>query len=386
VHLYLLTETLTALEYAHGLTDRDGSPVELVHRDVSPHNVLVTYDGHVKLVDFGIAQTGTGAEDAHAGVLKGKMMYMSPEQAACEPVDRRADVFSAGLVLWEAIVGRQPWEGRTDGMILRHLIAGDVPRVRDALPEVDASLLAIVDRATAAEPNDRYPTALAMRSDLERYRAQLGDDTGPAQVGELLAELFAEDRDRLHKIIDDSVRLLGDRDLPLPAGPASAATPLAPSVLPLVPASVPPPPTEELPRDAVPHLPSLAPSAMWIPEPSPPRRRAWIAAVLLVAAGAGGLWVARGHVTASLAQLLPGAFGGATAAGRSATTASTTDLNPQLPRPREEHVALASEPAVPVHEAAPVSAARVDAVPAREGTSAAAPRASTNLDSSPFGL
>jgi serine/threonine protein kinase len=372
VHLYLLTETLTALEYAHALTERDGSPVSLVHRDVSPHNVLVTYDGHVKLVDFGIAQTGAAAEAAHAGVLKGKMMYMAPEQAACEPVDRRADVFSAGLVLWEAIVGRQPWEGLTDPQILRHLISGEIPRVRDALPEVDANLLAIVDRATSAEPDDRYPTALAMRSDLERYRALLGDDTGPAEVGALLAELFAEDRERLHKIIDERVRLLGERGVP-----ASTPSPLAST------SSRPPPPDEPQREVAVPPLPSLAPSAMWIPEPSPPRRRAWVAAALLVAAVGGGVWLARGRALEGLVELWPTVFGGATAAGRAATTASATDMGPQRPRPREEHVPLSSESPVPVHEAvtAPQGAAAAQGATTPQGAAApqgaTAPQAST---------
>ncbi|HEY5147488.1 MAG TPA: serine/threonine-protein kinase [Polyangiaceae bacterium] len=347
VHLYVLIEILSALEYAHSLTERDGTPTGLVHRDVSPHNVLVSYDGHVKLVDFGIAQTAAAGDATHAGVLKGKMMYMAPEQAACEPVDRRADVFSAGLMLWEAIVGRQPWEGQSDGAILRRLLAGEIPRVRDALPEVDATLMTIVDRATSAEPADRYPTALAMRNDLEKYRSQLDAKEGALEVGAFLSELFAEDRERLRKVIDNRIRLMAER------GRAATA----------VPAPVP----EEPPKaDPGVQPPSLAPSAMWIPAATPPARRGgWFVAAALVVAAAVSL-VARGRAAndasmESVARALWPDVDVAPTAARAPATGSTSVIGPRILTPREEHVGLTADSPAPVHEAASDASARADA-------------------------
>jgi serine/threonine protein kinase len=347
VHLYVLIEILSALEYAHSLTERDGTPTGLVHRDVSPHNVLVSYDGHVKLVDFGIAQTAAAGDATHAGVLKGKMMYMAPEQAACEPVDRRADVFSAGLMLWEAIVGRQPWEGQSDGAILRRLLAGEIPRVRDALPEVDATLMTIVDRATSAEPADRYPTALAMRNDLEKYRSQLDAKEGALEVGAFLSELFAEDRERLRKVIDNRIRLMAERGRTATAVPA---------------------PVPEEPPKADPGVqpPSLAPSAMWIPTATPPARRGgWFVAAALVVAAAVSL-VARGRAAndasiESVARALwPDADVTPTSA-RAPATGSTSVIGPRILTPREEHVGLTADSPSPVHEAASDASARADA-------------------------
>ena len=254
-----------------------------MHRDVSPHNVLVTYDGHVKLVDFGIAKTVAAIHDTHAGLLKGKMGYMAPEQAACEPVDRRADVFSAGLVLWEAIAGHRPWEGRPEAAILRSLLAGEIPRLRDALPEVDANMAAIVERATSAEPGDRYPTALAMREDLENYRDRLTcAPAGARELGALVSELFAEDRRRLERLVETQVRQLGDR----------RRTRVS---------SFPPPPPavaesgerEPFPATDAPFR-SLAPSAIRVPpaEPAPPRGKRVAGAFVLLAAAIVAAFVA----------------------------------------------------------------------------------------------
>jgi eukaryotic-like serine/threonine-protein kinase len=362
VHLYLLVEILSALEYAHELTERDGTPTGLVHRDVSPHNVLVTYDGHVKLVDFGIAQTAASPEATHAGVLKGKLMYMAPEQAACEPVDRRADVFSAGLLLWEAIVGRQPWEGQSDSAILRHLLAGEIPRVRDALPEVDANLIAIVDRATSAEPDDRYPTALAMRNDLEKYRAQLDVKGDALEVAALLSQLFADDRERLGVVIDKRLRLLGERARP---------------------ASVPPaPPTDEAPRrdEGTEPLASLAPSAIWIPPSAVPARRARRLVAIAVLAAAAVLAVAVRETGADRAiHFRPGVADGVPAADRASATASTTVVGPRAALPREEHVGLKAEPSLPLEEAPDDPASKADA------SASAAPRqADRGLDALGF--
>ncbi|HXN32425.1 MAG TPA: serine/threonine-protein kinase, partial [Polyangiaceae bacterium] len=167
MHLGVLVDVLTALEYAHELTDFDGTALGMVHRDVSPHNVIVTYEGQTKLVDFGISKTAGAVHETRAGVIQGKMRYMAPEQAAGRSVDCRADLFAAGAMLWEAIVGRRPWEGQSDDAILQSLVAGTVPRVRDAWPDVDPDLAGIVERAMSVDPDARYDTAGAMRADLE---------------------------------------------------------------------------------------------------------------------------------------------------------------------------------------------------------------------------
>jgi|CZKU01.1.fsa_nt_gi serine/threonine-protein kinase len=390
VHLYLLGETLAALEYAHSLTEHDGTPTGFVHRDVSPGNVLVTYDGHVKLVDFGIAQTSAAADATHAGTLKGKMNYMAPEQAACEAVDRRADVFSAGLLLWEAVVGRQPWEGESDGAILRRLLAGDIPRVRDALPEVDANLMAIVDRATSAEPDDRYPTALALRDDLEKYRAQLDASGARLEVAALLLQLFAEDRKRLRAVLDDRLGNHGQHGRPLTSsGPRFAAEAPVDRKLADDPARLdhkladdparldrkladnPARLDRELADDpdgpgcdeASQPVPSLAPSAIWIPPAPTGRRRGWWAAGALLFAAAAAVVALRGRGASSIAELWPGVDGAVPPVGRAPATASTTVVGLQGIAPREEHTPLDAESGAPLPGVPGAPSSKPDAAP-----------------------
>ena len=120
----ILLDTLAGLHHAHELADYDGTPLGVVHRDVNPQNLFVTYDGQVKIVDFGIAKAvGRGVETRH-GVIKGKLTYMAPEQSVGQHVDRRADLFSVGLLLWEVATGRRRWEDESEGSILRALLAG----------------------------------------------------------------------------------------------------------------------------------------------------------------------------------------------------------------------------------------------------------------------
>ena len=111
LHLRVLADVLAGLHYAHELVDYDGSPLGVVHRDVTPHNVFVTYDGAVKVVDFGIAKARDALTHTKVGIIKGKIAYMAPEQARGETVDRRADVFAVGVMLWEAVTGTRPWKG-----------------------------------------------------------------------------------------------------------------------------------------------------------------------------------------------------------------------------------------------------------------------------------
>jgi serine/threonine protein kinase len=211
LHLRIFGEVLTALEYAHSLVGFDRASLGIVHRDVSPHNVFVTYEGRVKLIDFGIAKTAVASQHTSEGVVKGKVKYMAPEQASAESVDRRSDLFAVGVMLWEAVVGHGPWHGKSDVEIFRALLSGDVPKLSDRKDRVDAALAVIVDRAMAADPAVRYATALAMRDDLEAYVAACG---GPPAIDRdlstLISQLFESDRNDLRKLIDAQLLEMND--------------------------------------------------------------------------------------------------------------------------------------------------------------------------------
>lgn len=232
VHLGILLDVLSALEYAHALTDFDGSPLGIVHRDVSPHNVLVTYEGQTKLIDFGISKAATAREivvEAGADVVSGKMRYMAPEQAMSGQVDRRADLFSVGVMLWEAIVGRRPWEGQPDSAVLRCLAEGTVPRIRDEWPDVDPGLGSIVERAMSVDPGVRYGSAFEMRVDLERYIAARNMAPPSARaLGAQIAKLFALDREELRARIEAQLRVEGVGDPPRVDSPLRVVTPSEP--------------------------------------------------------------------------------------------------------------------------------------------------------------
>src|SRR5262249_44804410 len=154
--LRVLIEALAGLHYAHDLTDFDGTPLEVVHRDATPHNVFITYDGQVKLLDFGIAKALSSTHHTRTEILKGKVSYMAPEQTRGEEVDRRADVFAAGVMLWEAATGQRLWKGANEIAVLHARIAGDAPRPSTINARVNEDLEHIVMRALAKHPADRY--------------------------------------------------------------------------------------------------------------------------------------------------------------------------------------------------------------------------------------
>ena len=136
IHLRVICDMLAGLHYAHTLTDFDGTPLSIVHRDVSPQNIFVTFDDQIKLLNFGIAKTTDSLYETRVGVLKGKVAYMAPEQARGQKVDARADVFSTGIMLWEALTGRRMYEGQNDQATLWALASGDLPRASSVKPWV----------------------------------------------------------------------------------------------------------------------------------------------------------------------------------------------------------------------------------------------------------
>ena len=177
----------------------------VVHRDVSPHNVFVTYAGEVKVLDFGIAKALDSSAETGAGVMKGKLAYMSPEQARGDDVDRRADLFAAGIMLWEALAARRMWEGLASSTIARRLLCGDLPKLRDCAPEAPAALVAICARSLAIEPEARFATAAEFQQALDAWLSSCGERSSLLHLGETVAALFAEDRLALHRVIEDQL-------------------------------------------------------------------------------------------------------------------------------------------------------------------------------------
>ncbi|MCA2978721.1 MAG: serine/threonine protein kinase, partial [Myxococcaceae bacterium] len=188
--VFLVAEMLKGLHYAHARLDEKGRPLQIVHRDVSPQNVLVSYEGQVKLVDFGIARArNAGSEDTSSNAVKGKYAYFAPEQARGKELDARTDVFAAGIVLYELLTGQLPFQGRMME-VLTKIVRGQFARPGELNPAVPKALEAIVLKAMALEPKERFQTAEAFHQDLVRYLAVHHPDFTPSDVSQFLSFLF----------------------------------------------------------------------------------------------------------------------------------------------------------------------------------------------------
>jgi serine/threonine protein kinase len=189
--LQIVIGTAAGLHYAHEMEGSDGKPLGIVHRDVSPSNVLVSYDGAVKLVDFGIARVSSMSTQS-GEALKGKIPYMSPEQCRGERLDRRSDVFSLGIMLWELTVRRRLFAGDNDIALAAKICTEDAPRPSEFVPDYPADLEAIVVKALARDRDRRYPTAQALQVDLEEYAREHKLLLSSAKLGTFMSELFAD--------------------------------------------------------------------------------------------------------------------------------------------------------------------------------------------------
>jgi serine/threonine-protein kinase len=163
----ILVDTLHGLHAAHEATDEGGRPLGIVHRDVSPQNILVGADGTTRLGDFGIAKAARRLQGQSGADLKGKFAYMAPEQVTGEPVSRLTDVFAAAIVLWEALAGRPLFEGTTDAVTLHNCVWAPIRRPSAFVPGLPPALDAVVMKGLSRDPAARYPTARAMALDLQ---------------------------------------------------------------------------------------------------------------------------------------------------------------------------------------------------------------------------
>jgi serine/threonine protein kinase len=164
----ILAELATGLDAAHEACDAQGMPLNLVHRDVSPSNVLLGLHGEVKVADFGVAKARSRSYHTVSGSIKGKAPYMAPEQILGEPLDRRADVFSLGVLLFELTTRTRLYSGLSNRTAMQHILEGAVPDPGDRRPDYPPELTAIVRRALARHPDDRHPTARAFADELDR--------------------------------------------------------------------------------------------------------------------------------------------------------------------------------------------------------------------------
>jgi serine/threonine-protein kinase len=207
LHLHILCQVLGALHYFHELKGPSGESLECVHRDVSPHNVMVLHEGGIKVVDFGIAKVRDEAENhTRTGVIKGKVAYMAPEQLlACTNVDRRADIYSVGVMLWEAVAARRMWRGMDPSARMRAIVRGEVPDIREAAPGVSDALLRIIERALSHAPDGRYATAEEMQIELEQIAHTEGGYSLPRELSEFMRVNFGDDRREKQRAIERAV-------------------------------------------------------------------------------------------------------------------------------------------------------------------------------------
>jgi len=192
ISIRIAATSCEALAYAHEMTGDDGVPLRIVHRDISPQNILISFDGSVKLVDFGIAKAADVANPTMSGQLKGKFAYMSPEQAMGKPLDCRSDLFALGLVLYELLTGVRPLQREGDLPTLAAAKECEIAPPSAVAEEVDPELDGIVMRALSRHPEDRYQNAREFQMALEEYLVARRWVATSLQISELMDALFSD--------------------------------------------------------------------------------------------------------------------------------------------------------------------------------------------------
>ncbi len=351
IALAIVHGTLAALDYAHEKRASDGTPLGLVHRDVSSSNILVSYEGAIKLVDFGIARASGAQHKTRTGTLKGKVPYMSPEQARGMSMDRRSDLFSLGVVLYELTVGRRPFRGDSDFAILEKIVHYGAKPPSQVIAGYPAELEALVMKLLARDPAQRFATGEDALHELEQIIAQYSLWVSPKVIGKYMRSLFAAEIEAWHKAeqqgipFEDHVAQTIHRqrgsgsDLVTPPSAFPAARPpddddrdggdddsLAYPMEGSAPITVAPPLRASQPTGPVAVIPAIIPAA---PRPS---RAKWVAiAFVLLAAAGGGGYVAvtqLGATPADAPRSPPPATATATPTTVHATTSAATIPTP----------------------------------------------------------
>jgi eukaryotic-like serine/threonine-protein kinase len=235
----ILLQAAEGLHHAHHMVGKDGKPLNIVHRDVSPQNIFVLYDGGVKVVDFGIAKAALRSTQTRAGTLKGKYAYMSPEQVLGEELDGRSDVFALGIVLWECLVGAKLFKQESELKLLQSITQKDAPSPRSVNPGVPEALAAITLKAMARNREERFSSAAEFRSALAAYLKTCQLDADTVAIGAVMQDMFSDrirqKRDLIESaqasdaelediLFDDLGDYLSDTEYSVPRSPISSSS------------------------------------------------------------------------------------------------------------------------------------------------------------------
>jgi serine/threonine protein kinase len=193
--LAIAAGTAAGLHHAHTRHGVDGSPLNIVHRDVSPSNVMVSFEGNVKVVDFGVAKAAHRKQETHSGTVKGKIAYLSPEQCRGVGVDQRSDLFSLGIVLWETIAGTRLFRRKSDFDTMHAIVNDPMPSLTQRRPDVPEPLEALVARLLEKDPRARFQSAEDLNEEIDRIAVAAGISMSPSVLARLMRELFGQRRE-----------------------------------------------------------------------------------------------------------------------------------------------------------------------------------------------
>ncbi|MGE0788743.1 MAG: serine/threonine-protein kinase [Sandaracinaceae bacterium] len=198
----IVADAAEGLHAAHEVTGEDGQPLDVVHRDVSPQNIFVSYDGGVRVMDFGVARAEGRLHQTEADSLKGKLSYMAPEAMLQSDIDRRADVWGLGVVLWELVTGRRFVRGANQIEVIKAVTQGELQRAIDVRPELDPVLNTIIDGALTRDRDERFQSARELGQALENWLAASGPPLGMPQVAEFMSKNFPTERAAAFELVD----------------------------------------------------------------------------------------------------------------------------------------------------------------------------------------
>ncbi|HWE26659.1 MAG TPA: PEGA domain-containing protein, partial [Polyangia bacterium] len=276
---FVVMKACEGLDYAHNKKDANGRDIQLVHRDVSPQNILISYEGEVKLIDFGIAKAAGKASKTQQGILKGKFGYMSPEQVRGLPLDRRSDIFSLGIVLYELLTGERLFIGESDFSTLEKVRNVEILPPSTYNRRITDELERIVLKALAKDVDDRYQNAIDLHDDLQAFMYTAGEFYSRKDLAAWMKRVFVKEME------EESAKLEQYRHMPVP--------PVAPSVQQPMPGIATQPERPRKPSGQVPQIPATPPprpsgAHAIVPPPAPGKRNSGPMAAVAAAAAPGG--------------------------------------------------------------------------------------------------